>query len=58
MKKIIALTIVLLMAPIAALGAEKTVSITWTGIDTTDVTGYRMHYSYSSDMASQVLACE
>lgn len=47
-----------IVVPTIAFGATKSVTINWTMADTTNVTGYKMYYSYSSDMSSQKLACE
>lgn len=59
MKNIFFVTQLLLaiIAPTIACGATKSVTIDWTIPDTTNVTGYKMYYSYNSDMSSRVLAC-
>jgi len=44
--------------PSIVYGTTKSVTIDWEMADTTTVTGYKMYYSYSSDMSSQTLACE
>jgi len=44
--------------PSIASSATKSVTIVWAMADTTNVTGYKMYYSYSSDMSTQTLACE
>ena len=46
-----------MVVPTIASGATKSVSIDWTMADPTNTTGYKMYYSYSSDMSSKVLAC-
>ena len=47
-----------LFAPHVSLGATKDVTITWTMSDTSDVVGYKMYYSYSSNMADKLFACQ
>ncbi|MCJ7600179.1 MAG: hypothetical protein MUO63_01600 [Desulfobulbaceae bacterium] len=47
-------------APTIASAVTKSVTIDWTMSDTTNVTGYKMYYSFSSDMSprGEPAACE
>ncbi|MCK9295282.1 MAG: hypothetical protein M0P70_09380 [Desulfobulbaceae bacterium] len=47
-----------IVAPTIASSATKSVTIDWAIADTTNVTGYKVYYSYWSDMSSKMLACE
>lgn len=59
MRKLFLLFLLLLLfSPQFAVGSTKTVTVNWMMSDTTDVTGYKMYYSYSNSMAGKMLACE
>ncbi len=56
--KTILLFLLFALVPCSALGVVKTITIAWSMADTTDVTGYRIYYSYDSSMTNKQLACE
>ena len=58
MKKILSTTVIALTLFSSSLAAAKTVTIDWEISDTSNVTGYKMYYSYSSNMDTKILACE
>ena len=58
MKKILSTTVIALTLFSCSLAIAKTVTIDWTMSDTSNVTGYKMYYSYSSNMDNKLLACE
>ena len=61
MKKTKIISLLLLFAlcfPLKATAVTKNITITWSMADTSNVTGYKMYYSYASDMAGKILACE
>ena len=56
--KVYILALLCIILPFNAWGLTKNVTITWTMPDTSNVTGYRMYFSYSSAMVDKQLACE
>lgn len=47
----------ILCFPLNSLAATKNVTITWSMPDTSNVTGYRMYYSYDGSMTNKQFAC-
>lgn len=61
MKKILLATLILFTMTIPTISSAmtpQTVTMTWTIADTSTVLGYKMYYSYSSDMTDRMLAWE
>ena len=52
------LAILLLTIPQVCMAFTRTITIHWSMSDTTDVTGYKMYFSYNSDMSAKTMACE
>lgn len=49
--------IIILVLFVSVQANSQTITINWTISDTTNVTEYKMYYSYDSDMAEKYLAC-
>ena len=58
MKKILSTTVIAITIFTCSIAAAKTITIEWDMSDTSNVTGYKMYYSYSSNMDPKILACE
>ena len=58
MKKILSTTVIAITIFTCSIAAAKTVTIEWEMSETSNVTGYKMYYSYSSNMDNKLLACE
>ncbi|NOY53059.1 MAG: hypothetical protein GXP58_05485 [Deltaproteobacteria bacterium] len=57
-KSVLACFVLLFLFPSVVWSASKTVTITWSMADTSNLQGYKMYYSYSADMSGKTLACE
>ena len=58
MKKILSTTVIAITIFTCSIAAAKTITIEWDMSDTSNVTGYKMYYSYSNNMDNKILACE
>lgn len=58
MKNILYFLFFLVFLSIPSLAFSRTITVDWTMTDTTGVLGYKMYYSYNSDMINEILACE
>lgn len=51
------LLVVFFVFPAISSAGTRTIEVEWSMPDTTDVSGYKLYYSYSADMADQQVAC-
>lgn len=58
MKKKSIFILFILLYPCICLGEIKTVKIDWMVFDSSSIQGYKMYYSYSSDMSGKSFACQ
>lgn len=47
-----------LLFPLEAISGSKSITINWVIQDTTDLSGYKMYYSYDSNTHTKYYACE
>lgn len=48
---------VFFVIPAISSAGTRTIEVEWSMPDTTDISGYKLYYSYSADMAGQQVAC-
>ncbi|MFH1215539.1 MAG: hypothetical protein V1706_03455 [Pseudomonadota bacterium] len=57
-KLFLSLLLIAITVPNIAFGVTKSITIAWSSANISSATGYKMYYSYNTDMEGKTIACE